>query len=888
MQLSKRNTLGGVRVPVTYIVAVAAVALSGVVRWQLDPLLEDHLPFATFFVAIVVVAWYGGLRAALLATVLGFLLALYFFVPPRFSFLVNSGPDLVGLMVYFVVGVFIAGFADAMYSAKHRFAEQAERLRTTLASIGDGVITTDVHGRVANMNTVAESLTGWTNTEAMGQPLEEVFQIANERSRNSVENPATRALKDGIIVGLASQTILIAKGGAESFIDDSAAPIFSKDGKIIGCVLVFRDISQRMQAEKSLRDSESRKTAMFEAALDCIISIDKGGTIIEFNGAAERTFGFPRSEAIGKELAELLIPLAYRERHRNGLAQYLNTQQGSVFNQRLELSALRANGEEFPVELTVTPIPVDGPAQFTAYLRDITQRKQFEKALRESEERFRALADNIPQLAWIADAGTDGQVHWFNRNWFEYTGTNLEDMKGRGWIAVHHPDHVERVVQKFAHHVKEGLDWEDTFPLRGKDGQYVWFLSRMKVIRDKSGRVVRIFGTNTDITETRRTAEELRKLTAELSEADRRKDEFLATLAHELRNPLAPIRNGLQVLGLAGDSKSVSQQILTMMERQLKQMVRLVDDLMDVSRISTGKVELRKEIVSLASIVNNAVETSNPLIEQMRHKLTIQVPESTILVNVDAIRLSQVIMNLLNNAAKYSEPGGHIQLTSERIGGDVVVSVRDTGIGITTDQIPHLFDMFSQVDHSMEKSQGGLGIGLCLAKRIVEMHGGTIDARSDGLGKGAEFVVRLPVVVENAATQLKPEVQAQDMKSSLRILIVDDNKDGAGTLSMMLKILGNDTRTAYDGEDAVKAAIEFQPDVILLDIGLPKLNGFEVCRRIRQQKNGHKILVIAQTGWGQDEDRKRSRDAGFDHHLIKPVDMAALNKILAEFQTLKS
>ena len=895
MQLSKRNTLGGVSVSVTYFVAVAAVAVSGLIRWQLDSLLGDHLPFSTFFVAILVAAWYGGLRAALLATVLGFFLALYFFVPPRFSFFVNSGPDLVGLMVYFVVGLSIAGFAEAMHDAKHQFAEQAERLQATLASIGDAVITTDIHGCVANMNAVAESLTGWTNAEAMGRPLEEVFQIVNEHSRQSVENPAIRALRDGITVGMASHTILIAKGGAvitkggaEYFIDDSAAPIISKDGKISGCVLVFRDISHRIQSEKSMRDSEARKTAMFEAALDGIISIDQEGTIIEFNAAAERIFGFRREEAIGKELAELIIPPAYRERHRKGLAQYLTTQQGSVFNQRLELSAIRANGEEFPVELTVTPIPLDGPAQFTAYLRDISQRKQFEQALRESEERFRALADNIPQLAWIADAGTDGQVHWFNRNWFEYTGTTLEEMKGRGWIAVHHPDYVDRVVQKFAYHVTEGLDWEDTFPLRGKDGQYVWFLSRMKVIRDNSGRVVRIFGTNTDITDARRTAEELRKLTAELSEADRRKDEFLATLAHELRNPLAPIRNGLQVLGLAGDSKSVSEQILTMMERQLEQMVRLVDDLMDVSRISTGKVELRRECVSLASIVNNAVETSNPLVENMRHKLTIQLPESTILVNVDAIRLSQVIMNLLNNAAKYSEPGGHIQLTSERIGGDVVVSVRDTGIGIAADQIPHLFDMFSQVDHSIEKSQGGLGIGLCLAKRIVEMHGGTIDARSQGLGKGSEFVVRLPVVVENAATQLNPEVQEQDIKSNLRILIVDDNKDGAGTLSMMLKILGNVTRTAYDGEDAVKAAIEFQPDVILLDIGLPKLNGYEVCRRIREQKNGHKVLIIAQTGWGQDEDRQRTHDAGFDHHLVKPVDLTELNKLIAGIQNKKS
>ncbi len=876
MQPSKQNKSWGASKIVTYVVTVAAVAVAGLIRWQLDPLLEVRLPFATFFVAIIFSAWYGGLPHALLSTVLGSFVVMYFFIPPRFALPFMTAADLGDLAVYYIVGLSIAGFAEALRISQHGFAEQAEQVRTTLASIGDAVITTDIKVRITNMNAVAESLTEWTNANAIGQPLEKVFHILDAVTRKTLENPAIRALREGVTVGLANHTILVAKGGKEYYIDDSAAPIINKDGEVRGCVLVFKDISHRMQAEKLMRESEARKTAMFEAALDGIISISQEGTIIEFNAAAERIFGFQRAEAIGKELAGLIIPPAYRERHRKGLAQYLITHQGSVFNQRLELSAIRANGEEFPVELTVTPIPVDGPAQFTAYLRDITQRKQFEKALRESEERFRALADNIPQLAWIADADTDGQIHWFNRNWFEYTGTNLEEMRGRGWIAVHHPDHVDRVVQKFSHHVREGLDWEDTFPLRGKDGQYVWFLSRMKVIRDKSGRVVRIFGTNTDITEARRTGEELRKLTAELSEADQRKDEFLATLAHELRNPLAPIRNGLQVLGLAGDDKVTSEVVRTMMERQLEQMVRLVDDLMDVSRISTGKVELRKEIVSLATIVNNAVETSHPLVEEMRHELTIQLPEATILVDVDSIRLSQVIMNLLNNAAKYSDPGSCIQLTSERSGGVVVVSIRDTGIGIAADQIPHLFDMFSQVDHSMEKSQGGLGIGLCLAKRIVEMHGGTIEARSDGLGKGAEFLVRLPVVVENTATQLHSEEQKQVIKSNFRILIVDDNKDGAGTLSMMLKILGNDTRTAYDGEDAVNTAIAFQPDVILLDIGLPKLNGYEVCRRIREQKYGHKILIIAQTGWGQEEDRRRTREAGFDHHVVKPIEPSAL------------
>lgn len=887
MQPSKQNRSRGKSSSATYFITIAIVVLAGLIRWQVDPVLGDRLPFSTFFLAIIASAWYGGLSHALLATVLGSFVAMYFFVPPRFSFLSTTAPELGGLAIYYIVGLSIAGFAHSMRIAQHRFAAQAEQLKATFASIGDAVITTDIEVRISNMNAVAESLTGWTIADAIGHPLDSVFYIVDQVSRQRAENPAHKVMDVGTTVALAINTVLISKSGVEHFIDDSAAPIRNKDGEIVGCVLVFRDIRDRKQAEKSLRDSENRKTAMFEAALDCIITIDQAGTIIEFNHAAEQTFGFRRSEAIGSELANLIIPPQYREHHRKGLARYLATQQGTVLNQRLELSAMRANGEEFPIELTVTRIPIAGPFVFTAYLRDITQRKRTEEALQESEERFRALADNIPQLAWIADAGTDGQVHWFNRNWLEYTGTTLEEMKGRGWIAVHHPEHVDRVVQKFAYHVKEGMDWEDTFPLRGKDGQYVWFLSRMKVIRDQSGSVVRIFGTNTDITDARRTAEELRKLSAELSEADRRKDEFLATLAHELRNPLAPIRTGLQVLGLAGEDKLASEQVRTMMERQLGQMVRLVDDLMDVSRISTGKVELRKERIPLAAVVQNALETSGPLIEKMLHTLTIQQPESTILVDVDPIRLSQVIMNLLNNAAKYSEPGGHIHLKLEQIGNDATISIRDTGIGIAAEHLPHIYDMFSQVDHSMERSHGGLGIGLCLAKRLVEMHGGSIDARSEGLGKGSEFVVRLPGVVDALLPQ-EPAAHGPGLQSSLRILIVDDNRDGADTLSMMFKIMGNETLTAYDGEEAVKKAVEFQPDAILLDIGLPKLNGYEACRQIRQHLNGKEMLIIAQTGWGQDDDRQRTRDAGFDHHLVKPVNLSELNRILADYKASES
>jgi CheY-like chemotaxis protein len=323
-----------------------------------------------------------------------------------------------------------------------------------------------------------------------------------------------------------------------------------------------------------------------------------------------------------------------------------------------------------------------------------------------------------------------------------------------------------------------------------------------------------------------------------------------------------------------------------MMERQLGQMVRLVEDLLDVSRISTGKLELRKQRVALQTIASSAIETSRPLIEHMGHELTVTVPDQPLTVDADPIRLAQVFSNLLNNSAKYTDQGGRIWLTVERQEGEVLVSVRDNGIGIATNQLPGLFQMFRQVEGALEKAQGGLGIGLTLVKRLVEMHNGTVEARSEGLGRGAEFVVRLPVV----ETAPRPDVSAEmeespTPKSALRILIVDDNRDSADSLGMLLSLMGNDIRAAYDGQQGVEAAEEFRPQVVLLDIGLPKLNGYEAGGRIREQPWGEGMVLIAVTGWGQEENRQRSREAGFDHHLVKPVDPEALMELLAGLPT---
>jgi signal transduction histidine kinase/DNA-binding response OmpR family regulator len=367
----------------------------------------------------------------------------------------------------------------------------------------------------------------------------------------------------------------------------------------------------------------------------------------------------------------------------------------------------------------------------------------------------------------------------------------------------------------------------------------------------------------------------------QLRDSDRRKDEFLATLAHELRNPLAPIRSALQIIRLTGNDGPAIAQARTMMERQLGQMVRLIDDLLDVSRISRGKLELRKDRIELASVIRSAVDTSRPLIDAAGHELTLSVTAEPIYLDADPVRLAQVFSNLLNNAAKYMESGGHIWLTTALGDKEVVVTVRDTGIGIPADALPAIFDMFTQVDRSLEKSQGGLGIGLTLVKQLVELHGGKVEARSEGEGKGAEFIMHLPVVSLGPAPQPKADDEQQARAPACRILVADDNRDAAESMGMMLRLMGNEVRTVQDGVQAVEEAAEFRPDVILLDIGMPRLNGYDAARRIRGERWGKDIVLVALTGWGQEEDKHHASEAGFDHHFTKPVNPADLERLVA-------
>jgi len=417
--------------------------------------------------------------------------------------------------------------------------------------------------------------------------------------------------------------------------------------------------------------------------------------------------------------------------------------------------------------------------------------------------------------------------------------------------------------------------------LEQADGTHYSMVTKFP-IPGADGRVAMIGGMAFDITEWRRAERALAESEVRLRDADRRKDEFLATLAHELRNPMAPIRNAVQVLRMQGGKEPGSDEVLDMIERQVEHMVRLVDDLLEVSRITLGKIELKRQRVELADIVRSALETSRPALEGAGHEIMVQLPARPVELLGDPVRLSQIVGNLLHNAGKYTEGRGRIVLEGRVEAGTLVLAVRDNGIGIGPEMLPHVFEMFTQVDRSRGHSQGGLGIGLTLARSLAHLHGGTIEAHSDGLGKGSEFVVRLPALepAQREDRAAKQRGQRAGTGSGLRVLVTDDVPDSADSMGMLLRLWGHEARVTYGGEEALRAVASEAPDLVLLDIDLPDLPGLEVARRLRADPRTRDIRLVAMTGYGQREDRRRTQEAGFDAHLVKPVDPQELKKLL--------
>jgi CheY-like chemotaxis protein/nitrogen-specific signal transduction histidine kinase len=404
----------------------------------------------------------------------------------------------------------------------------------------------------------------------------------------------------------------------------------------------------------------------------------------------------------------------------------------------------------------------------------------------------------------------------------------------------------------------------------------LWIYATGNVIYDDDGKPIRMVGINIDVTERK-------NIEIALRDADRRKDEFLAMLAHELRNPLAPIRNAVQILKTSGANQAHLKTARDIVERQVMHMTRLIDDLVDVARLTQGKITLKKEKVDLATVVSDAVDLAHPIISELGHHLTVELPPQSVLLYVDGVRLSQALGNLLTNAAKYTRPGGAIELTGTNSGDEILITVRDNGIGIAPDMLAHVFDLFTQSERTLDRAQGGLGIGLALVKRLIEMHGGQVEAYSAGIGQGSEFVLRLPHARDSRAelVSTKKAVAVSAAKKSHRILVVDDNEDSAEVTAILLRLEGHEVTVAHSGPAAIEQIPAALPDILLLDIGLPEMDGYELARHLRNMPETRNAIFIALTGYGRPDDRQNSKSAGYDHHLVKPIEPEELLALIA-------
>ena len=655
-----------------------------------------------------------------------------------------------------------------------------------------------------------------------------------------------------------------------------------RDGRAKRVLGVMLDISDRKRAEAS----SALHDAIVSFSDDAIVSKTLDGVITSWNRGAERLFGWQSEEAVGKHIT-ILIP----DDRLDEEADLIDRLRRGLRIEHFDTVRRRKDGSLIDISLTLSPIrdttgKVIGASKVA---RDITARRRGEDVFQKQSQRLRLLLE----AASILLASDDLDI--MMRALFAQIAAHLELAAYAHWVLE--DGRTPRLVSS------AGLDEGALAALdaTGPDDRLVALAAhgfptavRMPLFAEGSLRGVLAFAStrpdafDADEEEFLRTichyvtaAGERVRLIDRLRDTDRRKDEFLATLAHELRNPLAPVRSSLEVMRLADDDPAILLKARETMERQMGQMVRLIDDLLDVSRITRGRLELKIEPVRLADAIRNAIETARPVIDESKHRFTVLGADTDVELLADPVRIAQILANLLNNAAKYTEPGGEIRLSVAREDGMVAITVEDTGVGIAPDALPGVFDLFSQVDRTLERSQGGLGIGLTLAKRLVEMHGGRIEARSEGQGHGAAFTVRLPILVREAAAP-KPKAAPRKEQAAVprRILVADDNQDAAESMALVLRMLGNDVRTVHDGSEAVIVAEDFHPEVVLLDIGMPRMNGYDAARAIRAGKKGRSMLLVALTGWGQDDDRRRATDAGFDLHFTKPLEPTDLRRIV--------
>lgn len=783
---------------------------------------------------------------------------------------------LIANVIAVCLGLAISGIAWRLIGRQVARIQQAEatadiereNLLVTLNSIGDGVVVTDAAGRVQLLNPIAKQLMGHP-LDVIGRRLVEVFPIVNQTTRNPVVNPVEQVLELGVIVGMHNHTLLLRPDGTEVPIEDSASPIRNKSGGLTGVILVFRDCSERWRFETELKERERRFRRMFETPLVGIATGSSDGkSLLEANDAYLDLIGCDRGALPDSSLgwggveagASPLDEEAQRELKDTGVCH------------PFERVCTRSDGTHVPVLVSATKL-LDEEDRIIVFITDLTISKRAEEALSESQARFRILSESMPQMVWTAQP--NGQVDYVNQTFATYSGQSTESLLGAGWTELLEPTDRSRLVEAWKASLATGESLEVEHRLRHHDGEFRWHLTRALPMHDANHQIAQWVGTNTDI-------HVHKQLEALLKEEHQQKDQFLAMLAHELRNPLAPLANAVEVLVAAPQDAAQAAELLPLMQRQVQQLTRLIDDLLDVSRVSQGRMLLRRERTLVATIAHAAVEAVQPWITDRQHLLTVTLPKEELWIDADAARMAQVLTNLLQNAAKYTESGGRIALTVERAGREVLFRIQDNGPGISPSMLTRIFELFMQVEQTLDRAHGGLGIGLTLVKTLVEMHGGRVTAQSEGLGQGSQFIVRLPLIdapILELNVTLEPPLIVAPLPS-LQVLVVDDVRASAKTLAMMLHVLGQNAEATFDGPSAIDKVTAGKFAVVFLDIAMPGMDGLEVVKRLRANPDLKMLTIVALTGFGQAEDKQRSLDAGFDEHLIKPTSLDLLRGVI--------
>jgi PAS domain S-box-containing protein len=903
--------------------ALAAAVTLGL--WLTQPWSELQFVAPAFVLASAAAAWLGGYWVGAATVLVAYLIAGYLFPGPHEPFALWSFPQLLVHLIFSAIAIMFGGAARSMQQhaqaaiarlkgelgerartealramGEHRARDEAQRVQRQLQErveeleklmdlipIGlylahDAQCHRITGNRAAGELLSTDPRSNLSSSAPHDQHLVRRHRVLqNGRELAVHEFPLQRAAAQGVAVS-GDEYQVVFEDGSVKYVYGYASPLFDAQGKVRGALAALLDVTPRKRAQAELEEVHARISSILETITDAFCALDRDWRYTYINRQAEQYYGRDKRSLLGQNIWEVFPQLITTETYR---------QLHHALRENVPVH-FEVNSPTMRRWVEVHAYP--GPQGMSVFFRDIEARKrsatEVERLNRELNSRIgelETLLELLPVGVWIGNASCNRLVG--NRAAYQILGLPFGINASLTSPDARHPplsqlrftiDGQPAAPTALPMHktARSGVACENIeYEVTRSDGTRRIVYGSAAPLFDEDGRVRAVIGAHTDVTERKHTELALR-------EAHRQKDEFLATLAHELRNPLNPIRSALAVLRLQYQVQPGSPWPGEVIDRQVRQMARLLDDLLDVSRLTLNRLELRRSTALLVDVVSLAVETSRPLIEAAAHRLDIELPAQPVYVDADVTRLAQVFSNLLNNAAKYTDPGGRIALSAKLEEGHARVVVEDTGIGIAPERLAQVFDMFSQEQPALDRSHSGLGIGLALSRALVQLHGGSLEAASEGRGRGSRFTVILPVTMPPAeAAHASASVHAAQPAADgmgKHVLVVDDNRDSAESLAMYLELMGHTVSTAFDGEQAITTVQAKRPEVVLLDIGLPGQNGYEIARKIRETAGGREILLVAITGWGQEEDKRRAREAGFDLHLTKPVDPHAIADLL--------